>query len=72
MLDRVSVVMVGTSHPGNIGATARAMAVMGLSKLVLAKPRCEVNEQSEAMASKGVSVLQNRIETPSLAEALSG
>ena len=72
MLDRVSVVMVGTSHPGNIGATARAMAVMGLSKLVLAKPRCEVNEQSEAMASKGLKVLQNRVETSNLAEALAG
>ena len=72
MLERVSVVMVGTSHPGNIGATARAMAVMGLSKLVLAKPRCEVNDQSEAMASKGQGVLEARIETNSLAEALAG
>jgi tRNA (cytidine32/uridine32-2'-O)-methyltransferase len=34
-------VMVGTSHPGNIGATARAMKTMGLDRLRLAAPECD-------------------------------
>ncbi len=37
-LSNISVVLVNTSHPGNIGATARAMKNMGLSKLVLVQP----------------------------------
>ena len=36
---QVCVVLVNTSHPGNIGATARAMKNMGLSKLTLVQPR---------------------------------
>lgn len=41
MLDRVRIVLIGTSHPGNIGGTARAMYNMGLSDLALVAPRCE-------------------------------
>ena len=36
--DRVRIVLVGTQHPGNIGAAARAMKTMGLSRLVLVAP----------------------------------
>ena len=42
MLDNVKVVLVGTSHSGNIGSAARAMKVMGLSNLVLVDPQCEM------------------------------
>lgn len=41
MLDRIRIVLIGTSHPGNIGATARAMHNMGLADLALVAPRCE-------------------------------
>ncbi|PMR74405.1 tRNA (cytosine(32)/uridine(32)-2'-O)-methyltransferase TrmJ [Billgrantia endophytica] len=41
MLDRIRIVLIGTSHPGNIGGTARAMHNMGLSDLALVAPRCE-------------------------------
>lgn len=41
MLDRIRIVLIGTSHPGNIGATARAMHNMGLGDLALVAPRCE-------------------------------
>ncbi|NJN39991.1 MAG: hypothetical protein HC807_02765, partial [Gammaproteobacteria bacterium] len=34
-LDRVRIVLVGTSHPGNIGSAARALKTMGLTRLVL-------------------------------------
>ncbi|MGO2415114.1 MAG: TrmH family RNA methyltransferase, partial [Cobetia crustatorum] len=35
MLERLRIVLIGTSHPGNIGGAARAMKNMGLSRLVL-------------------------------------
>lgn len=39
MLNRIRIVMIETSHPGNIGAAARAMKAMGLSQLVLVSPQ---------------------------------
>ena len=39
VLDRLRVVLVRPSHPGNIGAAARAMRTMGLSHLVLVEPQ---------------------------------
>ncbi|MFY0989685.1 tRNA (cytosine(32)/uridine(32)-2'-O)-methyltransferase TrmJ [Halomonas sp. C05BenzN] len=41
MLERIRIVLIGTSHPGNIGGTARAMHNMGLEDLALVAPRCE-------------------------------
>ncbi|MDZ7851345.1 MAG: RNA methyltransferase [Halomonas sp.] len=41
MLERIRIILIGTSHPGNIGGTARAMHNMGLSDLALVAPRCE-------------------------------
>ena len=38
MLESVKVILVGTSHPGNIGSAARAMKVMGLTEMVLVAP----------------------------------
>jgi tRNA/rRNA methyltransferase len=50
-LDRIRLVLVDTSHPGNIGSAARAMKTMGLSQLVLVNPRFENPHQaSEALA----------------------
>jgi tRNA (cytidine32/uridine32-2'-O)-methyltransferase len=51
MLDHVKVVLVGTSHSGNIGSAARAMKVMGLSNMVLVAPECEVDAQTIALAA---------------------
>ncbi len=39
MLDHIQIVLVGTSHPGNIGAAARAMKTMGLSQMRLVQPK---------------------------------
>ncbi len=44
------IVLVGTQHPGNIGAAARAMKTMGLRELVLVAPLKPVNEETMAMA----------------------
>ena len=59
MLNNIRVVLVGTSHPGNIGSVARAMKTMGLSNLYLAEPRTEPDGQSIALAAGATDILQN-------------
>ena len=56
-LSRVRIVLVGTTHPGNIGSTARAMKTMGLARLVLVKPRVFPHPEAEALASGAGEVL---------------
>ena len=53
----VKIILVETSHPGNIGSVARAMKTMGFNNLNLVDPKCEVNEISYAMASNAGDVL---------------
>lgn len=51
LFSRLRVVLVETSHPGNIGAVARAMKTMGFSDLVLVRPRfADALQQEEALA----------------------
>ena len=69
---RVRVVLSHTSHPGNIGAAARAMKTMGLSRLVLVNPKIFPDAQADAMASGAGDVLVQAQVCSSLAEALSG
>lgn len=68
-------VLVGTSHPGNVGSAARAMKVMGFTDLVLVAPRhADVLQRDEtlAMASGATDVLERARIVPSLADALDG
>ena len=53
----IRVVLVGTTHPGNIGAVARAMKNMGVSDLVLVNPRNFPHAKATARASGAVDVL---------------
>jgi tRNA/rRNA methyltransferase len=69
-LSNVRVVLVETSHPGNLGAVARAMKVMGLSDLALVNPRCEVGDEARARASGAVDVLESAGRFDSLEAAL--
>lgn len=62
--------MVGTTHPGNIGATARAMKNMGFCDLVLVAPRHFPHEDATARASGAEDVLDNAQVTDTLDEAL--
>jgi tRNA/rRNA methyltransferase len=71
-LQRVRVVLSRTSHPGNIGAAARAMKTMGLSRLVLVRPKSFPDPQAAAMASGANDVLASAQVVDSLAEALHG
>ncbi len=68
-------ILVNVSHPGNVGATARAMKVMGFVDLVLVAPRfADVlgRDDTLAMASGAVDVLARARIVPTLAEALDG
>ena len=69
-LSQVRIVLVQTSHPGNLGAVARAMKVMGLSDLALVDPKCDINDEARARASGAVDVLEQARIFPSLEDAL--
>lgn len=71
-LDNIRIVLVETSHPGNLGAAARAMKVMGLSRLYLVNPRCAIDDEARARASGAVDVLDGAVVCASLDEALAG
>src|SRR5262245_41187679 len=71
-LNRVRVVLVQPSHPGNIGAAARAMKTMGLSSLYLVQPKLLPDVEATARASGATDVLDKAIVVESLAEALHG
>ncbi|MFM2588972.1 tRNA (cytosine(32)/uridine(32)-2'-O)-methyltransferase TrmJ [Vibrio sp. TBV020] len=70
MLNNVKVVLVGTSHSGNIGSAARAMKVMGLSNLVLVDPQCSVDEQTLALAAGAADIAENATVVGTLTEAV--
>ncbi|QIL86562.1 tRNA (cytosine(32)/uridine(32)-2'-O)-methyltransferase TrmJ [Vibrio sp. HDW18] len=70
MLDRVKVVLVGTSHSGNIGSAARAMKVMGLSRMVLVDPQCQVDAQAIALAAGASEIALNAEIYPTLEAAV--
>jgi tRNA(Leu) C34 or U34 (ribose-2'-O)-methylase TrmL len=58
-LPKVRIVLVETSHPGNLGAVARAMKVMGLSDLALVNPQCAIDDEARARASGAADVLES-------------
>ena len=68
-------ILLDTSHPGNVGAAARAIKVMGFSELVLVRPRfADVlsREETVAMASGAADVLTRARIVPHLSDALEG
>jgi len=66
----IRIVLVGTTHPGNIGAAARAMKNMGLSDLALVNPRHFPHDDATARASGATDVLEGARVVSSLGEAL--
>ena len=72
LLSRFRVVLSRTTHPGNIGAAARAMKTMGLSSLYLVSPKKPIDVEAEARASGAVDVLHGARVCASLSEALQG
>jgi tRNA (cytidine32/uridine32-2'-O)-methyltransferase len=69
-LDNIRIVLVHPSHPGNIGAVARAMKNMGIGKLSLVAPKQFPDEQANWRAVSAVDVLDSAIVTDTLEEAI--
>ena len=58
-LDNIRIVLVNTSHPGNIGGTARAMKNMGFERLVLVAPRKFPHEEADWRAAGPIPTVGN-------------
>lgn len=72
MLEQIRIVLIRPTHPGNIGAAARAMKTMGLSDLRLVGPSGFPSYEATAMASGADDVLAQATVLDSLEEALAG
>ncbi len=72
MLTNIRIVLVCTTHPGNIGAVARAMKTMGLTRLTLVAPEKYPSVEATARASGADDVLAQAQIVGSLDEALAG
>lgn len=69
-LGRIRFVLVNTSHPGNIGAAARAIRTMGLTRLGLVTPHLFPHREATAMAAGADDVLDAAMVSASLPEAI--
>ena len=58
IFQNINFVLVDTSHPGNIGACARAMNSMGIFNLLLVNPKEFPSKEAEARAKSGKKVLE--------------
>lgn len=67
----IRFVLARTSHPGNIGAAARAIRTMGFWRLVLVAPQRYPDPQVQAMAAGADDVLMHLVQSPSVAGAVS-
>ena len=66
----VQIVLVETSHPGNIGSVARAMKNMGLANLALINPKKFPHQEATALAGNATDVLESAKIFPSIQEAV--
>ena len=57
ILDNIRIVLVETSHAGNLGSVARAMKTMGLSKLILVRPKAVIDSKAISMSSGADEIL---------------
>jgi tRNA/rRNA methyltransferase len=71
-LKNIRIVLCETSHPGNIGAAARAMKTMGLAKLHLVKPERFPDAEADWLAARAIDVLRRAHVHDTLDAALHG
>src|SRR6185503_13149572 len=69
-LSAIRIVLVEPSHPGNIGAVARAMKNMALSELTLVRPKAFPHAEATARASGADDLLQRTTVVDTVAEAV--
>ena len=70
MFNKIRVVLLHTSHPGNIGASARALKTMGLTRLYLVNPKEFPSNKATELAASAQDVLEKVVICQSLAEAV--
>ncbi|MDG2948809.1 tRNA (cytosine(32)/uridine(32)-2'-O)-methyltransferase TrmJ [Bisgaard Taxon 10/6] len=70
MLNNIRIVLVETSHSGNIGSAARAMKTMGLMNLCLVSPKCSIDEQAIALSAGAEDVVKNAAVVSAFDEAV--
>ncbi len=70
ILDNISIVLVNTKTPGNIGATARCMMNMGLSRLILVRPPQDENNEAMKLAAGAEKIIGTAMVFPTLKEAV--
>lgn len=69
-LDHIRIVLIDTTHPGNIGGAARAMKNMGLSQLYLVSPRQFPDSRATDRAAGATDLLDKAVVVSSVAEAV--
>lgn len=69
-MNHIRIVLVNTSHPGNIGAAARAMMTMGLSRLYLVRPKEFPHHEATARAAGADELLANAVIADTLEHAI--
>jgi TrmH family RNA methyltransferase len=69
-LSHIRIVLVGTTHPGNIGAVARAMLNMALTRLYLVRPKYFPHEDATARAAGADVLLDEAVVCDTLADAV--
>lgn len=72
MLHNIRIVLVETSHTGNMGSTARAMKTMGLTNLYLVNPLIKPDSQAIATAAGASDVIGNATIVDTLDDAIAG
>jgi TrmH family RNA methyltransferase len=70
IFNHIRIVLCQTSHPGNIGSTARAMKTMGLSRLYLVRPKHFPNGEAKSLAVNAADLLDSAVVTQTLEEAI--
>lgn len=70
MLDKIRIILINTSHPGNIGSVARAMKTMGLKHLYLVNPQQFPHSKAYEMASGAADILDKATILKNLDDAI--
>lgn len=66
----IRIVLCQTSHPGNIGSTARAMKTMGLNRLYLVRPKHFPSSEATSLSVNAADLLETAVVTETLEQAL--
>jgi TrmH family RNA methyltransferase len=72
LLNHVSIILVDTKTPGNIGATARCMMNMGLRRLVLVDPPRDPDNEALKLAAGADEIVNKALVVSTLEEAIAG